>query len=113
MSKLNQLLDNEKLDNSEENSHFDSIQDSNSQDHKDVTRNNVIGVLIMLGTGTSFGIMGFMIQLSYHYNSNLSAGDVLLVRSTIMFPFYYTYAKCNKINLFDINQKCALILFMR
>jgi hypothetical protein len=76
-------------------------------------RNNAKGVFIMIITASSFGAMGFMIKLSYIYEPRLSAGDVLLIRSIIMFPIYYSIAKYSGVDLLNINMYCSKILFLR
>lgn len=67
----------------------------------------------MIFASVSFGLMGFFIKLTYRNNPALQGGDVLLVRSLIMFPAYYTYAKICRVNLLDINVRCARVLFLR
>lgn len=71
------------------------------------------GVLAMIIASVSFGLMGFFIKLTYRNNPRLQGGDVLLVRSLIMFPAYYAYAKILRVDLLDINVRCARVLFLR
>lgn len=76
-------------------------------------RSNLIGIIYMIIASVSFGFMGFFIKLTYAQNPNLAGGDILLARSVIMAPVYYTYAKVLKVDLFDISFYHVKILFLR
>lgn len=83
------------------------------EDDKKHLSNSLKGVLVMVFSALSFGIMGFFTKLTYENNPNLGAGDVLLARSLLMLPVYYVYAKTEKVNLLDISIKNAKLLFLR
>ena len=69
------------------------------------TKNTLKGVVMMVLASLLFGLMGFAIKVTYIKAPGIGAFDILLIRSLIMIPVYYIYAKTMKVDLWDISFK--------
>ena len=97
----------------EDSAHSLSIDAFTKAKESFAATDNIKGIIIMIISCVIFGAMGFQVKLAYNHNNLISSVDLIFIRSLIMIPLYYLYARYMKVNLISISTQSSIILFSR